>query len=103
MLFGGDSASTDCAGSTAFSEKREILQNLKQYISQHSDVIVRALVQENGKTELEGLSQEVIPVLDTIEFLEKNAEKILSPQVQKLKTRQFYFRGKEGRRESYHS
>jgi len=67
---------------------------MREILSGDSERCVRVLAQENGKTELEALSQEIIPLLDTLEYLEKNAADVLSDRPVKLGTRQFYFRGK---------
>ena len=79
----------------SIEERVKPLKAMRLKLSRNSDEYVRAISLENGKTELESLSQEVIPILDTLEFLEKNASEILRPKALKLRTKQFYFKGKE--------
>lgn len=82
---------------SSWDQRRRCLKKMREIITRDSDRIAKTIALENGKTELESLSQEIIPVLDTILFLESDAEKILSPTRVKLKTKQFYFNGKDNR------
>jgi len=77
------------------SERLKPIKQMRAILSDQSDFYARGLAQENGKTELESLSQEVIPVLDALIYLEKNAAVVLGDELCRLKTRQFYFKGKE--------
>lgn len=82
---------------SSWSERRRCLKRMRELITRDSDRIAKTISLENGKTELESLSQEIIPVLDTLLFLESESQGILSPTRVKLKTRQFYFKGKDNR------
>jgi len=61
-------------------ERMAPLVKLREMISRESESIVDVLSEENGKTRLESLSQEIVPALDSIWFLEQNAVSILTPQ-----------------------
>ncbi|MBF0253792.1 MAG: aldehyde dehydrogenase family protein [Candidatus Omnitrophica bacterium] len=80
---------------TPMSERIAILRRLRKILSAESDRFARAIAHENGKTPLEALTQEIIPTLDAVEFLEKEAAQILATRPLRLKTRQFYFKGKD--------
>lgn len=77
------------------SERIRPLRRMREKLVRESDSFVQVISRENGKTDLESLSQELLPVLDTILFLEKKSEGILEPKRFSLTTRQFYFRGKD--------
>lgn len=68
---------------------------LRKILSEEAAEVAGVIAAESGKTSLEALTQEVIPSLDSLLFLEKNAARILADRPVKLKTRQFYFRGKK--------
>ena len=86
-----------------FAERRPVFTELRRVLSRRSREVADVIAAENGKTALEALTQEIIPILDSLVFLEKRAQKTLAPRRVRLKTRQFYFRGKacEVRREPW--
>lgn len=71
------------------------LKALRERLVRDTEHFVRVVRDENGKTELEALSQEILPVLDTAVFLEKNVARLLRKRRMSGATRQFYFRGKQ--------
>ncbi|MFT5207327.1 MAG: acyl-CoA reductase-like NAD-dependent aldehyde dehydrogenase [Candidatus Omnitrophota bacterium] len=80
---------------TSFEQRVTYLARLRELLSAKSGDYARIIALENGKTELEALSQEIIPLLDTIEYLEKNTHKILKDESANVVTKQFYFKGKD--------
>lgn len=86
-----------------FAEQKALFRELRSVISRRSRDIADTIAAENLKTPLEALTQEVIPTLDALVFLEKKAGRILAPRRLRLGTRQFYFKGKscEVRREPW--
>ena len=85
------------------AERRASFTELRRVLSRRSREVADVIAAENGKTSLEALTQEIIPILDCLVFVEKKAARVLAPRRVRLKTRQFYFRGKtcEVRREPW--
>jgi len=77
-----------------WSERRACFGRLRGVLTRSSDRIAKVIAAENGKSLIEALSQEIIPLSDAAYFLEKNAERLLRPEKVKLTTKQFYFRGR---------
>lgn len=80
---------------TALSERAAICRRMKKHLSMNAARYAGVISAENGKTQLEALTQEIIPALDTLDFLARSSELILKPQKIRLHTRQFYFKGKQ--------
>lgn len=89
--------------SLAPQRRSEYFRRLRRILSERSSEAASIISAEAGKSPLESLSQEIIPTLDTLLFLEKQAAGILRPRKIRLTTRQFYFYGRacEVRREPY--
>jgi succinate-semialdehyde dehydrogenase/glutarate-semialdehyde dehydrogenase len=68
---------------------------LRRILVDEADAVAAAIARENGKTPLEALSQEILPVLDTLHFLGERAAGVLEPRRPRLATKLFYFRGRE--------
>ena len=60
-----------------------LIRRLRFVITENLDEIVDAITKDTGKVELEALSADILPVLDGLEYIEKNATKILSPKRRK--------------------
>lgn len=71
------------------------LRKLRGIVSRDGDRIARLIAAEGGKTELEALTQEVLPFLDTCLFLELRAEQILADQPVEFESRLFFASKKE--------
>lgn len=84
-------------------ERVKPLKAMREMLSAEARSFAAAIAAENGKTELEALTQEIVPTLDVLDFLAKNAVTILADKPHKIATRQLYFRGKEAKvvREPY--
>lgn len=80
---------------TALSERAAICRRMKKYLSANAARFAGVISAENGKTQLEALTQEIIPALDTLDYLMRSTESVLKPQKISLHTRQFYFKGKQ--------
>ena len=70
-------------------ERLSELAKLKHYIVEHREEIAQKIVSETGKCITDALMLEVFPALDTIDYYEKNAERILADQ--RVKTPIFLF------------
>ncbi len=71
------------------------VRKLRGLVSRDGDRVARLIAAEGGKTELEALTQEVLPSLDTCLFLERRAEEILSDQPVEFESRLFFAAKKE--------
>lgn len=56
------------------------LKKLRIHLNGHLDDVVDAIHKSTGKVPLEALTNEVLPVLNMIEYIEKNARKVLGIQ-----------------------
>jgi acyl-CoA reductase-like NAD-dependent aldehyde dehydrogenase len=79
---------------TPLTERLRLLKRLQKRLSDESEAFVKIISHETGKSDLESLSQEIIPVLDALVFLIKKSESILGLEKVDLVTKQFYFKGK---------
>ncbi len=62
-------------------EKRiELLQRAREYVISNIDEMARVITQDNGKTIFESMNAEIMAMLDTVEFVSKNASKILGDE-----------------------
>jgi succinate-semialdehyde dehydrogenase/glutarate-semialdehyde dehydrogenase len=62
-------------------EKRiELLHRAKDYVVSNIDEFIRIITMDNGKTVFESMNAEIMGMLDTIEFVSKNASKILGDE-----------------------
>ncbi|MEA3366016.1 MAG: aldehyde dehydrogenase family protein [Candidatus Hydrogenedentes bacterium] len=65
------------------------IAKLKRYILEHREEVAEKIVSETGKCITDALMLEIFPALDTIEYYEKNAERILADE--RVKTPIFLF------------
>jgi len=75
-------------------ERLEEASKLKRYLLEHREEIARKIVSETGKCLTDALMLELFPAIDTIDYYEKNAERILADR--RVKTPIFLF-GKKSR------
>jgi acyl-CoA reductase-like NAD-dependent aldehyde dehydrogenase len=71
------------------------VRKLRGLVSRDGDRVARLIAAEGGKSELEALTQEVLPFLDTCLFLERRAEEILADQPLEFESRLFFAAKKE--------
>lgn len=64
----------------SISERLAETAKLKRYILNHRDHICERIVSETGKTPSEAMLTEIFPVLDLIQYYEKNAARILADE-----------------------
>lgn len=69
---------------TSYSQRINILKNLKHLILDKKEEIVRAIQTDTGKTQYDALVSEIFSSLDHLDYLIKNARKNLRPK--KVKT-----------------
>lgn len=68
---------------TTIAKRVEIIKNLQQNIINNLDSIIESLVKETGKVRGDVLLNEIIAVLEILNYYQKHAEKILKPQKRK--------------------
>ncbi len=56
------------------------LKRLRVYLAAHADKAAKTISKSTGKVQSEAVVNEVFPVLDMLEYVEKNAEKVLGVQ-----------------------
>jgi succinate-semialdehyde dehydrogenase/glutarate-semialdehyde dehydrogenase len=71
-------------GRLSFQERGRFILRAKDYLFENIDTIAAAISKNNGKPLVESLTAEVIPMIQTIDFAVKNAQKILRPQKIKI-------------------
>lgn len=69
----------------------ELLNRARQYVIDNADELARNITQDNGKTIFESLNAEIMSMLDTVDFIAKNAAKVLGDE--KLKNTIFSMSG----------
>jgi succinate-semialdehyde dehydrogenase/glutarate-semialdehyde dehydrogenase len=62
---------------TSFAERRRLVDRWRQAVVDDADAIARLIEQEQGKPAAEALSLEVLPSLDALVYLSRNAEELL--------------------------
>lgn len=65
--------------SSSFSLRRKVLHTLSRYILDHQDDIVRVSCRDSGKTRLDALMGEIMVVLEKLNWLIANGERVLRP------------------------
>lgn len=68
----------------AVRERLHYLEQLKNVMVEQMDELVQVIVQDTGKVPVDALVADVMPTLESIEYVRKHAEKILAPK--KVKT-----------------
>jgi acyl-CoA reductase-like NAD-dependent aldehyde dehydrogenase len=61
----------------SFKERAQYLFRIRDYIADHTDRIASIISQDNGKTRIDALSTEILPISMAITYYAKNAGKIL--------------------------
>lgn len=69
-----------CWRRTTLRERVALLAKLRNLIVDEMDAIAGRLTALTGKTPVEALMSEIIPTVENIRFLEKNADRALSPE-----------------------
>ena len=64
----------------SLGKRLDLLHRAKDYVVAHIDEFSRAITLDNGKTIFESMNAEIMAMLDTIEFVSKNASKILGDE-----------------------
>lgn len=77
------------------NKRIELLQRARDYVVANIDEFSRIITIDNGKTIFESMNAEIMAMLDTIEFVSKNASKILGDE--KLKNMLFTLSGLKSR------
>ncbi|MBK8576045.1 MAG: aldehyde dehydrogenase family protein [Elusimicrobia bacterium] len=65
---------------TTFKERADCLGRLRNLIIEEMDAIAGGLTSVTGKTPVEAVMTEIIPTVENLRYLEKNAAKFLSPE-----------------------
>jgi len=65
---------------TPFSERRKVLGLLLDYVLDHADELVEAVVRDSGKTRYNAMLGEVWPIVEKARWTIQNGEKYLSPE-----------------------
>lgn len=65
---------------TTFKERADCLGRLRNLIIEEMDALANSLNKVTGKTPVEAVMMEIIPTVENLRYLEKNAAKILSPE-----------------------
>lgn len=84
-------------GALGTAERLRRVRKLRGIVSDAGDRIARTIAEENGKSPLEALTQEVMPFLDTCLFLERRAEEILADKPLAFESRLFFASKKDSR------
>ncbi|MDQ1255839.1 MAG: hypothetical protein QG656_433 [Candidatus Hydrogenedentes bacterium] len=79
-LFDRAQAAYDVVRSLSVRERVHEAAKLRRYILEHKERFVTQICQETGKSRTDALLTEVYSSLDTIQYYEKNAERILREQ-----------------------
>ncbi len=82
-------------GALAIEKRLELLLRARDYVVSHTDELARIITMDNGKTIFESVSAEIISMLDTVDFVIKNAPKTLGDE--KLKNTVFMLSGIKSR------
>ncbi|MGE5682965.1 MAG: aldehyde dehydrogenase family protein, partial [Bacillota bacterium] len=61
----------------SFNERAEYLFRIRDFIAENADMIAEIISKDNGKTKVDALSTEVLPITMAITYYAKNASKIL--------------------------
>ena len=65
---------------TPLAERLAVLRRASQWVLRHKEDLARKLTDENGKTLLESLVMEVLPVLDTFHWIGTHGGRYLAPE-----------------------
>ena len=65
---------------TPFSERRRLVMNAREVILAEMDEIAHLISDESGKPFGEAIAMEIAPVLDLMQYIARNAEKMLRPK-----------------------
>ncbi|GMW02896.1 MAG: aldehyde dehydrogenase [Candidatus Hydrogenedentota bacterium] len=79
-VFSRSQAAYEKIRAMSIPERLAEVAKIKRYFLEHKEELVSALVEETGKARFDALVSEIFTVLDIIDYYEKNAEKMLSPQ-----------------------
>ncbi|MGG4496111.1 aldehyde dehydrogenase family protein [Brevibacillus reuszeri] len=66
---------------TSLAQRLHYLEQLRHYLVEHGEQFAHKISQATGKVSLEAFMTEIFVTVDTIRFYEKNAQRMLSPQV----------------------
>ena len=67
-------------GRFSHKERKKLLLELGTQIEEESDELLRIILEDTGKPRLEGLSSEILSVIELIRFYSKNTARILKPR-----------------------
>lgn len=77
----------------SFNQRAKYLKRIRNYIRDHAEDIASIVAKDNGKTKMDALITEVIPIAMATEWYAKNTGKILRPQ--KIKSSSILFFNKK--------
>ncbi|MFV0389738.1 MAG: aldehyde dehydrogenase family protein [Pyrinomonadaceae bacterium] len=69
---------------TPFAERKRIVMRAREVILAETDEIARLISDEMGKPVAEAISNEIVPVLDLMQFFAKNSERLLRTETRKI-------------------
>lgn len=79
-------------GALSVKERAFLIRRAADYVRYNHAQIAELISKENGKTLIESYTMEVVPVIDTLFFIARHADKILSPK--RVPTPQLYLKHK---------
>lgn len=69
----------------SFQTRSRVILRFRDLVLERADEIADLLARENGKTRLEALSMEIVPIVDLCTYFAKNAQEILAPRPIRLR------------------
>ena len=67
-------------GATSLDKRIKLLNRAREYVLAHIDEFSQIITKDNGKTIFESMNAEIMAMFDTIDFVAKNASKIIGDE-----------------------